>query len=359
MVYFIRIYIKYIYLIVATIGSLLLISCVTGDDADTIQTGCPLQLRAEVDNGLTSRSVTALSGTWTVGDKVTVVDETTPHEYTISNAANGTMTGNIFWAAGETTKTITAWSYGGGAYISTLPISWGVSTDQSTEAKLQANDFLYAAATATTPSATASLSFAHKTAKILIRLNSSNKGASSSNVTFTNVTAKVANVSSFNSTTSSWSAPIGDPVSITPLSGSNADYLATYTALVIPQSMSAKELFRFSVTINGITKTYAYTQAVAEFQPGAQYIFDVNFTLPNTISITAITAASWESTSEGTINSTCTLINGISSSSFTPTDDGGIISTNGTLITEITSGEWTQTGDGNGSITETETPQQP
>ncbi len=358
MVYYIRIYIKYIYLIVVAVGSLLLTSCATSEDVDTIQAGFPLQLRAEVDNQLSGRSVTALSDTWTQGDKVTVVDGTTPHEYTISNAANGTMTGNILWAVGETTKSITAWSYGGGAYISTLPISWGVSTDQSTEAKLQANDFLYAAETSTTPSVITSLSFAHMTAKILIRLNSST-GVSSSNVTFTNVTAKAANVSSFNSTSLSWSAPTGAPVSITPLSGSATGYLATYTVLVIPQSMSAKELFRFSVTTNGITKTYAYTQAIAELQPCTQYIFDVKFTLPNTISITAITAANWESTSEGTINSTCTLINGISSSPLTPTDDSSIINTYGTLIKEIASGEWTQTDDDDEIITETETPQQP
>ena len=123
--------------------------------------------------------------------------------------------------------------------------------------------------------------------------------------------------------------------------------------------MSAKELFRFSVTTNGITKTYAYTQAIAELQPCTQYIFDVKFTLPNTISITAITAANWESTSEGTINSTCTLINGISSSPLTPTDDSSIINTYGTLIKEIASGEWTQTDDDDEIITETETPQQP
>jgi hypothetical protein len=316
------------------LACMLLASCASGDDSGTLLKGSPLQLKAGMGSAFATRSSTASSETWTYNDIITVADKGIPHKYTIVNGITGEMEGDILWGVNETSKAITAWSYGGGAYTTTLPSSWGVATDQSTEDNLQANDFLYASATAT-PDMTTPLAFSHKTAKILIRIKSSNNslvtahtgGAVTTyvpvNTTFSDVTVKVANVSTFDGT--SWSAPTGSAVSITPLYISDSNYLVTYTALVVPQTITNEEMLRFTVTTGSITNTYVYKPASITLAAGVMQILDINFDFD--VSLTSITASDWNTTTGGTINSKTTLIKEASGSTWNTTDDGEITTT--------------------------------
>lgn len=300
----------------------LLTSCTSEEVVNSQPSGNPLELKAEMYCGYATRSTSASTNVWTQGDIVAVADAGTPCQYKITDATSGTLSAvstQIYWGTNQTSKELTAWSYGGGAYNAALPTSWGVSTDQSTADNLQANDFLFASATAT-PDATTSLAFAHKLAKILIKMTSSNSSLTSSNTRLSNVVVKAANVSTFDG--SSWSTPSGDPVSITPLPGTADGSLATYTALVLPQTMSGKELFRFSATVDGITSTYAYTPATAVFVTGTQYIFNINFALDN-VSVTAVTATDWTTTDGGTITGNVTQVQEILGT-WSQDDDGAI-----------------------------------
>lgn len=301
----------------------LLTSCTSEEVVNSQPGGNPLELKAEMYSGYATRSTSASTDAWTKGDIVTVSDAGTQCQYKITDATSGTLSAvstQIYWGTSQTSKALTAWSYGGGAYNAALPTSWGVSTDQSTAGNLQANDFLYASVTAM-PNTTTSLPFAHKLAKILIKMTSSNTTLTSSNTTFSDVVVKAANVSTFDG--SSWSAPTGDPVSITPLHDTADGSLATYTALVLPQTMSGKELFRFTATVDGITSTYAYTTpATTIFAPGTQYIFNINFALDN-VSVTAVTATDWTTTDGGTITSNVTQVQKISGT-WSQDDDGAI-----------------------------------
>ena len=253
--------------------------------------GSPLELKAAVVSGLATRSTTASDNAWTVGDIVTVLDgsDNTKHRYTITNASTGALDGDIVWGDEGTTKTVTAWSYGGGTYTTTLPASWSVATDQSQASYMQTNDFLYSPAVTATKGQSTTLTFAHETSMIFIRLKSSD-GSVTSASDVTGVSLKAANVGTFSysGSSASWSVS-GDKVGITPLTGSLGGYLATFTALIIPQDMSGNEFLQFIATYNGTQKTFVYTPGTGEAQFGAgyKYIYDIDFA--NTkVTVTAV-----------------------------------------------------------------------
>ena len=284
--------------------------------------GSPLELKAAVVSGLATRSTTASDNAWTVGDIVTVKDGTTSisYQYAISDASTGAMTGTtIYFSPSETSKPITAWSYGGGTYTATLPTSWSASTTQSTAATLQANDFLYASATAK-PLVTTTLAFNHKMAKIVIQLKSTNTNITSSNTTLSNVLVKAVNVGTFDG--SSWTTSGTEIASFTPLAGTSSGYLSTYTTLVIPQTMSGKELFRFTITSGTFTRTFAYTPATAVLAAGGNYIYTIDFNFDK-VTLTAMTAPTWSQSADGTITEVCTILKQVSGT-WTPSSDGAI-----------------------------------
>ena len=282
-------------------AAVLLTGC--SSDNDTIANatdGSPLELKAAVVSGLATRSTTASDNAWTVGDIVTVLDgsNSTAYQYTVSDASTGAMTGTtIYFSPSETSKPITAWSYGGVTYSSTLPTSWSASTTQNTAATLQANDFLYASATAK-PLVTTTLAFNHKMAKIVIQLKSTNTNITSSNTTLSNVLVKAVNVGTFDG--SSWTTSGTEIASFTPLAGTSSGYLSTYTTLVIPQTMSGKELFRFTITSGTFTRTFAYTPATAVLAAGGNYIYTIDFNFDK-VTLTDMTAPTWTQTSVGAI----------------------------------------------------------
>ena len=260
--------------------------------------GSPLELKAAVVSGLATRSTTASDNAWTVGDIVTVLDgsNSTAYQYTVSNASTGAMTGNITWGDDETTKTVTAWSYGGGTYTATLPASWSVATDQSQASYMQTNDFLYSPAVTATKGQSTTLTFAHETSMIFIRLKCSD-GSITSASGITSVNLKAANVGTFSYSGSpaaaSWSIGNATLVAMQPLSGTASGYLATFTALIIPQDMSGNEFLQFIATYNGTQKTFVYTPGTGEAQFGAgyKYIYDIDFA--NTkVTVTAV-STSW------------------------------------------------------------------
>jgi len=331
--------------------------------------GSPLELKAAVVSGLATRSTTASDNAWTVGDIVTVLDgsNSTAYQYTVSNASTGAMTGNITWGDNETTKTVTAWSYGGGTYTATLPASWSVATNQSEASYMQTNDFLYSPAVTATKGQSTTLTFAHETSMIFIRLKSSD-GSVTSASDVTSVSLKAANVGTFSysGSSASWSVS-GDKVGITPLTGSLGGYLATFTALIIPQDMSGNEFLQFIATYNGTQKTFVYTPGTGEAQFGAgyKYIYDIDFA--NTkVTVTAV-STSW-GYGGGTANPTAG--NGSGGSWGTGTSgsvgsaEAGSTSQTGTvgswggatytgLAKPDASGSWTAAG--SGTVTSTET----
>ena len=352
-------------------AAVLLTGC--SSDNDTIANatdGSPLELKAAVVSGLATRSTTASDNAWTVGDIVTVLDgsNSTAYQYTVSDASTGAMTGTtIYFSPSETSKPITAWSYGGVTYSSTLPTSWSASIDQSTDDKLQANDFLYSPALTATVGTPTTLTFAHETSMIFIRLKSSD-GSVTSASDVTGVSLKAANVGTFSysGSSASWSVS-GDKVGITPLTGSLGGYLATFTALIIPQDMSGNEFLQFKATYNGTQKTFVYTPGTGEakFGAGYKYIYDIDFA--NTkVTVTAV-STSW-GYGGGTANPTAG--NGSGGSWGTGTSgsvgsaEAGSTSQTGTvgswggatytgLAKPDASGSWTAAG--SGTVTSTET----
>jgi hypothetical protein len=112
-------------------------------------------------------------------------------------------------------------------------------------------------------------------------------------------------------------------VAITPLTGAADGYLATYTALVLPQTINNTELFQFTATVDGIANTYAYTPVSQTLTAGSMQAFDINFDLDK-VSVTSITASDWTTTDGGTITSTSTMIKKAAGGTWATSPDGTI-----------------------------------
>lgn len=216
-------------------------------------------------------------GVWPNGGAnvaVQITGNSNTAQYTI---ANGKMTsGSPFYWMDKNSVTVTSWY----PYSVSMPASWSVKGDQSTAGATDyaASDLLYASTPFTYGGSNNTITYAHATAKVVINIVKANDVTSASSVS--SVTIGTANsqidlsgtVNSGAITATTSTIGYIKPYQTTPANATN--YVATYSALVIPQDVSGKQFIAVTVGAN----TYYYKPTSMVLQGGNEY--DYNVTIP-------------------------------------------------------------------------------
>jgi len=236
-------------------------------------------LAAEPAKGITesvskmTRTSTA-DGSWPSGANISVQQGGTTKQYTVYSNGNITSSSPFFWANKDNVS-VTSWY----PYSASLPATWTVNSDQSTETNYGGSDLLYASNTFTYgEGSNNTLQYSHQTAKVVINVTRPGYASDPSNIasitigtsdTPIDLSGAVGSDGAITATSST--TGYITPYSLTPTS----NYSATYTALVIPQDMQNKQF----IAIKVYNTTYYYKPATSTpLLAGHEY--DYNITIP-------------------------------------------------------------------------------
>lgn len=221
---------------------------------------------------------------------------------TTLKAAKGVIP--FYWKSTNENKDVSAW-YCGTEYNASLPSSWMVKPDQSSDENYQKSDFLYAKGTLSF-NGNQSLTFYHQVAKVVVHVLSGDETPTNMNIT----EMKANNM---------WTAPTEDnnygsgdvnsPSDITPHkfdageitlpSNSKATPLASYKFLIVPQAVN-KDQALFTITVEGYNK-FVYTPTKeSEWKAGTEYTYYITIK-GNKVTATVSTSIGW--TDSGTTGS--------------------------------------------------------
>lgn len=276
---------------------LLLTACSQNDgaDADVLPGKHPMTFTTTVEGLAVTRAATA-NGAWTIGDAIAVKVGSDVKQYAVTSIDGGQSAtlqiannATPFYWSSTADITASAW-YCGTGYSATLPATWSVQSNQSQDEEYQKSDFLYASPTAIAYNGSKSLKFYHQTAKVIINLRfaeTGNDASSIQSVSINNVTLG-----------GNFSAPVSDSnyglkvtsttnASITPkqlaTANTNVNFgnsiitnaIASYEALVIPQTVAATTNF-ISITLkNGTTYYYKAVDGHNQLQAGKAHAYNI------------------------------------------------------------------------------------
>lgn len=270
---------------------LLAASCSKDDAAAGGPAGAhPLAFSAAVAE-ITTRSTT--DNRWSGGEGVAVECGGTTKTYTAASDGALTAADPFYWSGGEgTAMTVQAWYCGDGSSAAdgenatVPPAEWSVASDQSGEGFAQ-SDLLFAPPAELTYRKGTSvypLSFYHQTAKVIVNIRKAEVVASSSDIRSVQFGAgNMALKGSFTppadegARQGTWQVTSSDGTVQPRPSAASADaseYVAGYSALVIPQTMDGKVLVRIEAS-NGMTYDYTPETGDAQFVGGRQYTYNV------------------------------------------------------------------------------------
>lgn len=268
----------------------------------------PMTFSTAVEGLTVTRAATA-DGQWMTGDRIAVKVGSNVKQYT--PAAGGSSSTTLqaasgvepfYWQKSGETKTVSAW-YSGMGYNATLPATWTVKSDQNTEngKGYQQSDFLYAPATDITFANrnSASLTFYHQTAKVVINIVNAEAATSAGQIRSvvignSNNTALSGSYAApgTGQTAGTWSNNTTSTGTITPKSiTATGSYLKSYAALVIPQNMTGQKFIAVTLT-DGSTYYYTPKNSDGNLLSGKQHTY--NITVKGTeLVVTAETPVSW------------------------------------------------------------------
>jgi|WetSurMetagenome_2_1015567.scaffolds.fasta_scaffold02937_2 hypothetical protein len=219
-----------------------------------------------------TRTSTA-DGYWPSGANLAVQQGGTVKQYTVDGSGNITSSSPFYWA-NKNDVSVTSWF----PYSASLPTTWSVNSDQSTESNYNGSDLLYSSGTLSYDG-NKTLKYNHQTAKIVINVTRPGYASDPSNIesitigtsdTPIDLSGTVGGDGSITAT--STTTGYITPYSTTPLS---SDYSATYIALVIPQDMQNKKM----IAIKVYNTTYYYKPTTStSLLAGHEY--DYNITIP-------------------------------------------------------------------------------
>lgn len=205
--------------------------------------------------------------TVTVGGVMTKIDET-----------------DAFWQANGEVKAIRAWYDADNSSATTLSDDHSVMTDQSSDGYAQ-SDFLFAQQTAVYPNdnSSVSLNFYHQVAKVKVNILKGDEtpaGLSITGLTIGGIaTSGTFTAPALGGTTTTplgtWSVTDQNQ-SITPhaVTATGGNTLATYEALVIPQTVSGNTRL-FTISANGYSDfVYTSTEEIT-WQSGMEYTYNI------------------------------------------------------------------------------------
>lgn len=312
-------------IIVALVGCCLVASCSTDETpADRLPDGkYPLTFTTAVDETAATRTVTSTrattDGTWR-GDgsekiAVQIADEV--REYAAhgsGNSAQLTSDTPFYWQTSGETKDVRGWYYGTG-YSDVLKSAWAVQSDQRYAGGLVESegywqsDFLYAPVQPVSfRDESKELVFYHQTARVVIHIVKAGavniatiskiKIGDQDNLAlsgaYTAPTVPNVHTGTWDVSGGSGSVTMGTILPNT-LPVSDADkYLASYTALVIPQKMSEKANRKFIAVTLSDGNTYYYTpkDTDADLESGKEYTYNITVKY-GYLEVEAVTGSVW------------------------------------------------------------------
>ena len=284
--------------VAAALTCLLAASCSDVTDSDTLPDGkYPMTFTAGMQ-GLTATRATT-DGTWSGSEQVAVKVNNVVKAYkaTTDGSLSGTNTDNTFYWQNTGNINVSAWYCGDGSAVAggehaTGVTSWMVQSDQNDVGNYERSDFLYAPATSIPFAGPHSLSFYHQTARMVVNIR---------NAEATTADAMIKSVSICNVTLTGDFTPPTDgqhcglvaatddhtqtitPRKLKPNTGvdfgaggsGNETALASYAALVIPQTVAAGEKFIAIALTDGNTYYYKAEESQATLQGGQVYSYNI------------------------------------------------------------------------------------
>lgn len=287
---------------------LLLMAGCTADEQPDAAGLVPLSLSATVEDGASAatRAGTSLLTSFANGDafyayfpsNVTVGSTTSASNTTFSyNGTKWSPGTQPYFNAGTTNATVHAYyPYVTGKQVTNVTTSFSVETDQSTEANYKKSDLMYATATVQKSSPTASLSFSHKMAKILV---TANIGAGVTNIQSVKIIGgyRTINISTPQSCTlGSALSNANSSTNITMWSGTSTSAVSC-AALIPPQTINGNFL---QIVTNAGTATYSLSSK--QFETGKSYQLTITVNAAALGTTVAITG--WTGTGAVTVSPT-------------------------------------------------------
>lgn len=262
----------------------------------------PLVLTAPVE-APTSRA--SVDNVWSGGEQVAVAVDGAVKTYTADD--DGTLTSGVnepfWWRYSDETKTVRAWYCGDGsttpgrANAVAVPTVWSVAADQSTADSYASGDLLFAPAARLSFSSANALRFYHQTARVVVNIRRA--GTVSDERQIKSIAIGDGNLV----LSGGFTAPEGDGVtagtwniasskvdgSIAPhkLASTPNGCVASYTALVVPQTMDGKRFIAVTTTAG----TMYYTPETGKAQLAAGKVYTYNITVNKDGALSVVTTA--------------------------------------------------------------------
>lgn len=310
-------------------GMLLLAGCTQDKLADTSQGEMLPEGKYPMTFTATGLEATAATrgttdGTWDGGEEVAVQVGDVVKKYVAVGSGKSTTLqpagpdNAFYWQSTDETKQVSAW-YLGKEYNNNPPTTtkgwkWSVQSDQNNNNGYQQSDFLYAPQTTCSFGGTSSLTFSHKTAKVVINIRkygvaTDDKDIESITILRTMLTGATTNINGELKFSGNGES---SRESITPkLSGQNTNVsfeanksaetaLASYQALVIPDIDI--ELSSIEIKIKGYTpfKYKPYVKGTIEkWESGMQYTYNLTIKGSEVIATVSGTDMTWEDGGSG------------------------------------------------------------
>lgn len=284
--------------VAAAFTCLLAASCSDVTDSDTLPDGkYPMTFTAGMQ-GLTATRATT-DGTWSGSEQVAVKvnDVVKAYKATTDGNLSGTNTDNTFYWQHTGSINVSAWYCGDGSAATggehaTGVTSWTVPSDQNVVGNYERSDFLYAPATSIPFAGPHSLSFYHQTARMVVNIRNAEAATADAmikSVSICNVTLTGNFTLPTDGQHCGLAAATGDhtqtitPRKLKPNTGvdfgaggsGNETALASYAALVIPQTVAAGEKFIAITLMDENTYYYKAEESQATLQGGQVYLYNI------------------------------------------------------------------------------------
>lgn len=246
--------------------------------------------------GVTATRATTADGQWTTGDKIAVQVDSEVKEYTATpvsgNAATATLssTSPFYWQ-NTNDVSVSAW-YCGTGYSATMPGTWNVQPDQNSNDGYQKSDFLYVPQTAIDFGGTKSLTFYHQTSKMVVNIRNAEALTDVSKIQSVSIDNVILS-GNFQAPTAPsvyglTVAPAGakSQISANKLSSPNTGVnfesgsstetaLASYEALVIPQTITVDDKFININLSDGNTYSYKAVSGLNQLSAGQVHTYNI------------------------------------------------------------------------------------
>ena len=293
------------YMLFFTLATFALTAC-TQDDISSpsggVEEATPLILTATIAGGADTRAT--VDNNWAGGEQIALqVNSATYYEYTVDK--DGRMTGNFYWQNDEQSINIQGFYPSGKMKDGE---SCSVSTTQNIDGDYHNSDLLCSnlSQNVRKDNTYLNLTFYHQTAKVVINVKNDGylSGMADVGVNMTiGSTDGIYTSATFESPISmdgetflwsgDWTNP-SDKKSITPHKATTTNgCVATFEALVIPQTVSTGTLFQFYV---GDVGPFRYTVPAGgiTWNAGTKYTYNVTLKAENkTVTVSSITAGGW------------------------------------------------------------------